>query len=191
MLIVLAAYLIGSVPFALILGRLWGAGDLRLIGSGNPGATNVFRASGFTPGILVALLDAGKGAASVLLAQRGNGPVELTAAAGAAAVLGHVFPVWAGFRGGKGVATSAGVFAVLAPVATVPALIIFVVTAWITRFISLGSMVASAALPPIVYGLDSQTPVVLAACFVAALVLFRHRSNLVRLRSGIERRFGR
>ena len=93
MLIVLAAYLIGSVPFALILGRLWGAGDLRLIGSGNPGATNVFRASGFTPGILVALLDAGKGAASVLLAQRGNGPVELTAAAGAAAVLGHVFPV--------------------------------------------------------------------------------------------------
>src|SRR5262245_45507438 len=139
MLIILAAYLIGSVPFALILGRVWGVTDLRLIGSGNLGATNVMRSSGVTPGVLVALLDAGKGALSVLLAQRWQGPVDLSAAAGVAAVIGHVYPVWAGFRGGKGVATSAGVFAVLAPAASLAAFVIFILTAWTTRFVSLGS----------------------------------------------------
>jgi len=191
MLIILTGYLIGSVPFALILGRVWGVADLRVVGSGNLGATNVLRVSGVTPGILVALLDAAKGAASVLLAQRWQGPLELSAAAGVAAVIGHVFPVWAGFRGGKGVATSAGLFAVLAPAASLAAFIIFVATAWITRFVSVGSMVASVLLPPIAYVSGSPAPVVTAGVIVAGLIVLRHRSNLIRLRRGIERRLGR
>ena len=101
MLVILAAYLIGSIPFALILARRWGAADLRRAGSGNLGAANVFRTSGATPGIIVACLDAAKGAASVLLAQRWAVGAEWSAAAGVAAMLGHVFPVWAGFRGGS------------------------------------------------------------------------------------------
>jgi len=191
MLIILTGYLIGSVPFALILGRVWGVADLRVVGSGNLGAANVLRVSGVTPGLLVAVLDASKGAASVLLAQRWQGPVELSAAAGVAAVIGHVFPVWAGFRGGKGVATSAGVFAILAPAASLAAFGIFIATAWITRFVSVGSMIASALLPPIAYVSGSSAPVVAAGFIVAGLILLRHRSNLIRLRGGIERRLGR
>jgi glycerol-3-phosphate acyltransferase PlsY len=147
--------------------------------------------SGVTPGILVALLDAGKGAASVLLAQRWQGPSDLSAAAGVAAVIGHVYPVWAGFRGGKGVATAAGVFAILAPVASLAALTLFVATAWLTRFVSLASLVASALLPPIAYLSGSSSSVVVAGVIVAAVIVVRHRTNLARLRRGGERRIGR
>jgi glycerol-3-phosphate acyltransferase PlsY len=191
MLIILSAYLIGSVPFALILGRVWGVADLRVVGSGNLGAANLLRVSGVTPGILVALLDAGKGAASVLLAQRWQGPADLSAAAGVAAVIGHVYPVWAGFRGGKGVATSAGVFAILAPAASLAAFLIFVVTAWATRFVSVGSLAASVLLPPLAYITGRPMSVVGAGGIVAAVILVRHRTNLIRLRRGVERRLGR
>ncbi len=189
-LAIVAAYAIGSVPFALILARRWGTRDLRLIGSGNLGAANVWRATGTTAGVLVALLDILKGVAGVVVAERLNGGVAAPAAAGVAAVVGHIYPVWLGFRGGKGVATSCGVFAVLTPLAVVPALAIFALSVWITKYISAGSVLASLALPPLVYATGSSTSAVTAAAVVAALVLFRHRSNLTRVRAGTEPRVG-
>src|SRR3984893_16826146 len=144
----LAAYLIGSIPFALILSRRWGLADLRHVGSGNLGAANVMRASGVTAGVLVAVLDMTKGAASVWLAARMSDGAELPAAAGLAAILGHIYPVWLRFRGGKGVATACGVFSMLTPLAVPPALALLALTVWFTQYISLGSVLASVALPP-------------------------------------------
>jgi len=187
---VLAAYIIGSIPFALIMARRWGTTDLRLIGSGNLGAANVWRATGATAGVLVALLDILKGAAGVVVAQRLNSDAAAPAVAGVAAVVGHIYPVWLGFRGGKGVATSCGVFAVLAPLAVLAALGVFALSVWITKYISAGSVMASLALPPLAYAIGSPGSVVAAAAVVAALVLFRHRSNLTRVRAGTEPRVG-
>jgi glycerol-3-phosphate acyltransferase PlsY len=189
-LMLAVAYLIGSVPFAVILARQWGAADLRRTGSGNVGATNVLRTLGVTPGVLVALLDMTKGAASVLIARQfdsgGTGP----AAAGVAAVLGHIFPVWLGFRGGKGVATACGVFWVLAPIAALVSLGVFVAGVWISRYVSVGSVLASATLPPIAYATGSAAPSITAACVTATLIVLRHRTNLVRVHAGTERRVG-
>ena len=187
-LVIIIAYFIGSVPFALILARRWGAADLRRIGSGNLGATNVLRASGVKAGALVAVLDIAKGAASVLLAARLSPDAAAPAAAGLAAIIGHIYPVWLRFSGGKGVATACGVFSVLAPLAVPPALTVFVLTVWATKYVSLGSVLATLALPPIAYATDSPTPAIVAACAAATLIVFRHRSNLIRLRAGTERR---
>jgi glycerol-3-phosphate acyltransferase PlsY len=187
---ILAAYFIGSIPFALLLARRWGAIDLRRIGSGNLGAANVLRASGVTAGVLVAVLDIAKGAASVLLAERLGEGARVPAVAGLAAIVGHVYPVWLRFRGGKGVATACGVFSVLTPLAVPPALGVFLVSVWITKYISAGSVLASVALPPIAYATGSPGPVVAAAIAASALIVFRHRSNLARLRHGTERRIG-
>jgi glycerol-3-phosphate acyltransferase PlsY len=187
---IIAAYLIGSIPFALILARRWGASDLRLIGSGNLGAANVMRASGVTAGVIVALLDMAKGAASVWLAARLSAGPALPAAAGVAAIVGHIYPVWLRFRGGKGVATACGVFSVLTPLALPPALAIFAAVVWLTKYISLGSVLASLALPPLAYALGSPAPAVLAALAASIIIVFRHRSNVVRLRTGTERRIG-
>jgi glycerol-3-phosphate acyltransferase PlsY len=188
--IVIVAYLIGSVPFALFLARRWGAADLHRIGSGNLGAANVLRASGVKAGVLVAVLDITKGAVSVMLAQRFADQAAAPAAAGLAAIVGHIYPVWLRFRGGKGVATACGVFSVLTPFAIPPALGIFAVTVWVTKYVSLGSMLASVALPPIAYATGSPAPTVAAAFVASAIIVFRHRSNLVRLRTGTERRIG-
>ena len=152
---IIAAYAIGSIPFALILARRWGIRDLRHIGSGNLGAANVWRATGATAGVLVALLDIAKGAAGVVVAQRLDGGAAAPAAAGVAAVVGHIYPVWLGFRGGKGVAASCGVFAVLTPLAVLPALAVFFVSVWITKYVSAGSVMASLALPPLAYATGS------------------------------------
>jgi len=187
--VVLAAYLIGSIPFALILARRWGA-DLRQVGSGNIGATNVMRASGVGAGVLVAALDMAKGAASVWLATRVGDGADLPAAAGLAAIIGHIYPIWIRFRGGKGVATACGVFSMLTPAAMPPALVIFAAVVWFTRYISLGSVVATVALPPIAYALGSPAPAVVAAAAAAAIIVFRHRSNVLRLWTGTERRVG-
>jgi glycerol-3-phosphate acyltransferase PlsY len=189
-LVVLLAYGIGSVPFALLLARRWGAGDLRMIGSGNLGAANVLRASGATAGLLVAALDIAKGALSVALARHLSDQPGAPAAAGLAAIVGHVYPVWLRFRGGKGVATACGVFSVLTPSATVPALTIFALTVWLTKYISLASVLASLALPPIAYWAGSPGAAVASACAASALIVFRHRSNLTRLQMGGEHRFG-
>ena len=190
LLVIVIAYLIGSVPFALILARRWGAVDLRRIGSGNLGAANVVRASGVWAGILVAVLDVTKGAASVLVAARLNPNAAATAAAGLAAIIGHIYPVWLRFRGGKGAATACGVFSVLTPWAVPPALTVFVLTVWVTKYVSLGSVLASLVLPPIAYATGSGAPAIVAAAVAAALIAFRHRSNLMRLRAGSERRLG-
>ncbi len=187
---ILAAYLIGSIPFALILARRWGAGDLRRTGSGNLGAANVMRASGVTAGLLVAALDMAKGAVSVWLAGRLSANPAAPAAAGLAAILGHIYPLWLRFRGGKGVATACGVFLVLTPPAVPPAFAIFATVVWLTRYISLGSLLASLALPPIAYAIGSPAPAVVGAVASAALIVFRHRSNLARLWTGTERRLG-
>jgi acyl phosphate:glycerol-3-phosphate acyltransferase len=187
---VLAAYCIGSVPFAWLLARRVKAGDLRRVGSGNLGAANVLRASGVTPAVAVALLDVSKGVASVLIALEVSGSVATSAVAGFAAIVGHIYPVWLRFRGGKGVATACGVFAVLAPAAIVPAAVVFIGTVWVTGYISLGSVLASLALPATVYAVGTPAPAVVAACAASALIVFRHRSNVIRLRTGTERRIG-
>lgn len=188
--IVVCAYLIGSVPFALLLARRWGTRNLHQQGSGNIGAANVFRVSGPLAGVLVALLDIGKGAASVMLADRLTGSSSAPAAAGLAAVVGHIYPVWLRFRGGKGVATACGVFAVLTPLAAGPAFLLFVLVVWITKYVSLGSVAASTALAPLALVTGSSRPAVLTAAAVGGLIVFRHRSNLARVRLGLERRLG-
>lgn len=186
---ILLAYLIGSIPFALLLARRSGA-DLRRVGSGNLGAANVMRTSGVKTGLLVAALDVAKGAASVLIAERlASGPTT-PAVAGFAAVVGHIYPIWLRFRGGKGVATACGVFSILTPVAVPPALAVFIATIWITKYVSAGSILATVALPPLAYVLGSPAAAVVVAVASAALILFRHRSNLWRLRAGTERRLG-
>jgi glycerol-3-phosphate acyltransferase PlsY len=190
MAVIVLAYFIGSIPFALMLARRWGATDLRGIGSGNLGAANVMRASGVTAGVLVAVLDMAKGAASVWLATLASTGPAVPAAAGLAAIVGHIYPVWLRFRGGKGVATACGVFTVLTPLAVPPALAIFTAVVWLTKYISLGSVVASIALPPLAYALGSPAASVLAAIAASIIIVFRHRSNVVRLRMGTERRFG-
>ena len=188
--VILVAYLLGSVPFALLLARRWGASDLRLVGSGNLGAANVLRASGVRAGVLVAVLDILKGALSVFLAERLSSSAAAPAAAGLAAIVGHIYPVWLKFRGGRGVATACGVFSVLTPLAIPPALAIFAATVWVSKYISLGSVAASLSLPPLAYATAAPLPAELAACAAAIIVVFRHRSNLWRVRAGTERRIG-
>ena len=188
-MLIVIAYLIGSVPFALILARRLGTADLRRIGSGNPGAANVLRTSGVRAGITVMLLDVAKGAGSVMLAQRFDGGA-VTAAAGLAAIAGHVFPIWLRFRGGKGVATACGVFSVLTPLAIGPSLAVFLGAVWMTRYISVGSILASVALPPIAYATGSPAPVLGAAFAASTLILIRHRTNLARVLAGTEQRIG-
>ncbi len=189
-LAIIAAYLLGSVPFALLLSRRWSATDLRAVGSGNLGATNVLRASGVGAGVLVAVLDAIKGAASVALAMRMSADPAAPAAAGLAAIIGHIYPMWTRFRGGKGVATACGVFAVLTPVAVAPSLLVFLVAVWVSKYVSLGSILATITLPSIAYAAGAPAASLLAAFAAAALILFRHRSNLTRLLGGTERRIG-
>jgi glycerol-3-phosphate acyltransferase PlsY len=188
MLAILLGYLAGSVPFGFLLAR--GAGvDVRVAGSGNVGAANVLRTAGAWRGLAVMVLDVGKGIAAVLLAGPAPG-APAAALAGAAAVVGHIYPVWLRFHGGKGVAVAAGVFGILAPVATAAAALLFLFTAGFTRYVSLGSIAATAALPPIAWWTGAPTAVVTAAAGTATLILFRHRANVRRLRRGTERRMG-
>src|SRR3954466_2757072 len=184
LLAILCAYLIGSVPFALILASWWGSRDLFRRGSGNPGAANVWRMVGRRAGLLVAILDIAKGAAGVAIARLLHGDGGTPAAAGLAAVLGHIYPVWLRYRGGKGVATACGAFSVLAPAALLPALAIFFAGVWTTKYVSLGSVLAAVSLPALAFVTGSPPPVLAAAVAAASLIVFRHRSNLARLRVG-------
>src|SRR5438876_1557873 len=188
---IVAAYLLGSIPFALILARRWGAVDLRRVGSGNLGAANVMRTSGIAAGVLVAVLDMAKGIAGVMIAAMlTSHNTTAPAAAGVAAIVGHIYPVWVRFRGGKGVATACGVFSVLTPLAAPPAFALFLAVVWMTKYISLGSLIASIALPPLAYLTGSSAAAVGAACAASAIIVLRHRSNVERLRAGTERRIG-
>ena len=187
MLPVLLGYLAGSVPFAFLLARRAGV-DVRVAGSGNVGAANVLRTTGWWRGVAVMTLDVAKGAAAIALAQFTSASGVLIAFSGAAAVIGHVYPVWLRFHGGKGVAVAAGVFGVLTPIATLVAAALFLLTVAVTRYISLGSIAAVVALPPTAWATGEPIGVVGTAAGTGALILFRHRANIRRLRAGTERR---
>jgi glycerol-3-phosphate acyltransferase PlsY len=189
------AYLLGSIPFGLILGKLFGGADVRSTGSGNIGATNVARVAGPLPGILTLALDAGKGWLAVWLANRmTHGDAAVMVVCGIFALVGHCFPVWLRFRGGKGVATAAGIFAALCPEALLAALILFALVVWNWRFVSLGSLAAAASIPLLVYLLwaphFAPPPIVnLGTIAIAALVIYQHRGNIGRLARGEEPKF--
>ena len=182
-------YLFGSIPFALLLTRPRGI-DLRHVGSRNIGAANVLRTAGVVPAIAVMLLDGAKGAMAVLAARLMSDDPAVVMTAGLAAIVGHVYPAWLRFRGGKGVAASAGVFAMLAPVATAIAALVFVATIVVTRFISAGSIAGALALVVAAAVGNVPGPIVAGAIAAAILVVHRHRDNLSRLVAGTERRIG-
>jgi acyl phosphate:glycerol-3-phosphate acyltransferase len=193
--IVIGAYLLGSIPFGLVLAKLFGGPDVRKKGSGNIGATNVARVVGPLAGILTLLLDAGKGAAAVYAAERlTTSSAMWMMAAALAALVGHCFPVWLGFKGGKGVATAAGGFAVLCPAAMLGAVIIFIVVFWFWRYVSLGSISAAAAMPLLIYlfWAPRHAPpisVTLGTFAVAILIVYKHDGNIQRLVEGVEPKF--
>lgn len=199
LLAVLLGYLCGALPFGLWIGRLFRGVDVRTLGSGNLGATNVYRSLGPGLGWLTLLLDAAKGAAPVVLAPHLPGAATLPGGvetarilAGLAAVAGHVWTFLAGFKGGKGVATTAGVLLALSPPAFGIFALVFVVTVAITRYISVGSMLGSVAFAIALAWFSPggvMSPRFLFGVVIAVLVILRHRENLARLRRGEERRF--
>jgi glycerol-3-phosphate acyltransferase PlsY len=184
---VAGGYLLGSVPFGLILTRLSGAGDLRAIGSGNIGATNVLRTGRKGLAAATLLLDGGKGAAAVLIAGRFGGDLALLAGAGA--FLGHIYPVWLRFRGGKGVATLLGIALALHWPCGVVAAGVWLAAALTTRYSSVGGMAAAIILPvsAAIYG---HFPLVILFLFCGVLLIWKHRGNLERLLAGTEPRIG-
>jgi glycerol-3-phosphate acyltransferase PlsY len=218
-LIIAIAYLLGSIPFGYLIVRVAQRADIRETGSGGTGATNVSRRAGKGAGVLTLLLDALKGAVAVAIAGivlglpvftaiGGPALTQVTnsdavvqnaywwvAASAIAAIVGHIFPVWLGFRGGKGVATGVGVFLILAPLAVALAGVIFLVIVSLTRYVSLGSIVAAAVIPLVVLVQSYLTPqayfwpLMTAAVAGAALIIFAHRGNIARLVQGTESRF--
>jgi acyl phosphate:glycerol-3-phosphate acyltransferase len=180
-------YLLGSIPFGLLLTRMAGLGDVRKIGSGNIGATNVLRTGNKGLAALTLLLDALKGTAAVLLAGL-YGP-ELAAAAGLGAFLGHLYPVWLGFKGGKGVATYLGVLLGLAWPGALVFAVAWLAVAFITRYSSLAALVAAVCVPLSLYLLDFTQPALLFVA-LSLLVFFKHRANIARLLQGTESRIG-
>jgi glycerol-3-phosphate acyltransferase PlsY len=189
-LVVAAAYLIGAVPFGWLLGRLAGGMDVRRVGSGNIGATNVARSLGPWAGILTLALDVGKGALAVWGAWRLTGQSGPAMAAGLAAVAGHVFPVYLGFRGGKGVATGLGAFLMLDPRATLGAGLVFLAALAVSRRVSAGSILAAASLPVILLFRAAAPALILTGLVSSLLIVFRHAENIRRLFSGTEPKLG-
>lgn len=199
-LVLIAAYLLGSIPFGYLIVRASVGADVRESGSGGTGATNVSRRAGKSAGVITLLLDALKGAIAVLLARwlltDDFGINWWVAAAAVLAVFGHCFPVWLGFRGGKGVATGLGVFLSLSPLAVAGAAVIFFLVVFKTRYVSLGSILAAAAFPLFVWllGVYFQpapplAPVMAAALGAGALIILMHQANIGRLLRGTESKF--
>lgn len=189
------AYLLGSIPFGLLLARLFGGADVRRAGSGNIGATNVARVVGPLAGALTLFFDGAKGYAAVRMASLvTQGETKTVILAGLFAVLGHCFSLWLRFRGGKGVATAAGVFLALCPWALAAALVLFVLVVLLSRFVSLGSLAAAASLPLLVYFLwvprfAPPKIVTIGTLAMAVVVIWQHRGNVKRLARGEEPRF--
>ena len=197
LLALIIAYLIGSIPFGYLIVRGKEGGDVRETGSGGTGATNVSRRAGKAAGVFTLVLDALKGSVAVLIARIVVGPTVNAewwiAAAAIATIVGHIFPVWLGFRGGKGVATGVGIFLILAPVALLCAGVLFVAIVALTRYVSLGSIVAAATIPLFVWlqsvfvePVADLRPLLLAATVGALLIVFAHRQNIGRLARGVE-----
>jgi glycerol-3-phosphate acyltransferase PlsY len=194
LLAVVAAYLIGSVSFAVVASRAFGLPDPRTYGSGNPGATNVLRSGRKAAALATLLGDAGKGAAAVLLARWAAPHVGLTeftiAATAVGAFLGHLYPVYFGFKGGKGVATAFGLLLVLSPWVALAAGAVFVAVVLTTRYISLGSVLAAVVAAVSAAALLGWTPAAIAIILMALLIVVRHLPNLKRLLAGQERKVG-
>jgi len=200
LLVIVVAYLVGSIPFGYLIVRVMGEGDVRKTGSGGTGATNVSRRAGKAAGILTLVLDALKGMIAVLAARvvlsNGQSAKWFVAAAAVAAITGHVFPVWLGFRGGKGVATAVGVFFMLAPFALLCAGVVFLIVVLITRYVSLASLTSVLLIPLflavqklIVQPRADIRPALTAAILSALLIVFAHRANIQRLFRGTEPKF--
>jgi glycerol-3-phosphate acyltransferase PlsY len=187
--LVVFAYLLGSVTSGYVLGKLAGV-DVRKTGSGNVGATNVARVVGKRQGILTLLFDMAKGLLPVMIAQRLDLGITVIALTGVAAFLGHLYPLYLKFKGGKGVATALGVLLALAPLAGAVLLLIFAIVAGCSRIISLASIVAAAAAPVTLWTLSYAPPVVGTGAFFGAMIVCRHRSNIRRLLAGTEPRLG-
>jgi glycerol-3-phosphate acyltransferase PlsY len=193
------AYLIGSIPFGLFIARMYGIYDIRLVGSGNIGATNVWRTAGPFPALLVLLCDVGKGMAAVFVAlifSKGVINVEyLKIASGLGAILGHVFPIFLLFKGGKGVNTALGVMLILIPIETLIALATFIIVVAISRYVSLGSILAAfalavaLALEKTLHLRDVDAIFIWISILLLGLILFTHRDNIGRIVSGTENRF--
>jgi glycerol-3-phosphate acyltransferase PlsY len=194
LLTIFFSYLLGSVPFGYLLVRFFRKQDIRALGSGNIGATNVARSGARGLGLLTLALDLLKGVAAVLLARHVSpgSPSDLMAAAAVAAVVGHVFPVWLGFQGGKGVATALGVFLVIAPWGALGALAVFLALVFTTRYVSLASIAGAAAIP--VFAMlttADRSPIFIGGLlFLPLLVIVKHQANIARLLNGTENRFG-
>jgi glycerol-3-phosphate acyltransferase PlsY len=189
------AYLLGSIPFGVLFTRLFGGGDVRKVGSGNIGATNVARAAGPVPAILTLLLDFAKGAVPVWLAGRLSGEsATWMMIAALAALLGHCFPIWLKFRGGKGVATAAGAFLVLCPAALLGSVMLFLIVLFFWRYVSLASISAAAAMPLLIYLLwaPHHAPpliVTFGSLAAAVIIIYKHDANIQRLVQGEEPKF--
>lgn len=192
------AYLIGAIPSGIVLTRMAGIADIRRQGSGNVGATNVYRVAGKRLGVVTLILDILKGVVPLLalryLIEIGTIPrtgagVSLLALAGLILFVGHCYPVYLGFKGGKGVATALGVFLVLAPPALIAPLVVFVLVLWRWRYVSLASISAALTMPFAVLGFSYPWSTVGVTFVIAAGVIYRHKDNIVRLRQGTENRF--
>lgn len=189
-LIILSAYLIGSVPFAFLVPRAKAGIDVRRAGSRNVGAANVLRTTRVSVALMVVGLDVAKGAAAVGLAILLGADTGIQSGAAAAAIVGHVYPCWLRLHGGKGVTVACGAFLALAPLAAAACMAVFAAAVWLSGYISLGSILSTTLLAPATLIFDSELPVNVAAAGAAALILFRHRANIVRLAAGTERRIG-
>ncbi|MFZ2950466.1 MAG: glycerol-3-phosphate 1-O-acyltransferase PlsY [Desulfuromonadaceae bacterium] len=183
-----AAYLIGSIPTGLLLGKAYGI-DVRKEGSGNIGATNLYRTVGRKVGIITLIGDCLKGLLPVLFVKLSALPPDFAAWVGLAAFCGHVFSVFLTFRGGKGVATAVGVFLALAPLAVAIAMALFAMLMFLWRYVSLGSIAAAAAMPLAVFFLDGGRTVTIVTLIISLIVIVRHHENIGRLLSGTESRF--
>lgn len=188
---IIAAYLIGSIPTGIVISKLMGKGDPRKAGSGNIGATNVGRTSGKLAGILTLLGDVLKGGVPVFLAFQYYPESLFISLVGLAAFLGHLFPVYLGFRGGKGVATGLGVMVVICPVATLLSAVVFAVVAYLKRYVSLASMIAAAMLPVFMSFFPRGRNYVGMGVVVAVLIIWKHKDNIKRLVAGTENRIGK
>ena len=188
LLIPITSYLLGAIPFGYILVKSTQGADIRAEGSGNIGATNVFRKNRWT-GILTLLLDAGKGYLAVLVAEWLGGDQDWQAAAAVLAILGHVFTVFLRFKGGKGVATGCGAFLAISPLAVCTTLFVFILAAVLTRYVSLASILATAAFPPLAYLYHEPPGAVYWAIIGAGLIVAKHHQNIRRLLAGKEHKF--
>jgi glycerol-3-phosphate acyltransferase PlsY len=190
---IIVSYLLGSIPVGYLIVNAKTGGDIRKTGSGGTGATNVSRRAGKGAGILTLVLDALKGSAAVIISRillgDTNHAMWWIGIAGIVAMIGHIFPVWLGFRGGKGVATGVGVFLVLTPIAVLFSGLLFVVTVWATRYISLGSMIAALSIPVFGWMLNVGTPIIVSELIGAILIVHAHRANIGRLINHTENKF--